>query len=169
MARTVSFFEVEEDEAARLSAMPSMIYEPEDIMMGIYLLPPILYPDGKYYLKIGGDIVDIPLPTHADVLEWFKTGGDAANHAHLVATMRELMPDLKIKGITNTTCVTSYTPPNYPAIGWTSSPSIGVMAGGCGAAAKSSDEIGRLGAELLLHGRIVDDGYPTADFVPRFL
>lgn len=167
--RTVSFFEVEADEAARLSAMPSMIYEPEDIMMGIYLLPPIRYPDGKYYLKIGGDIVDIPLPTHADVLEWFKTGGDAANHAHLVATMRELMPDLKIKGITNTTCVTSYTPPNYPAIGWTSSPSIGVMAGGCGAAAKSSDEIGRLGAELLLHGRIGDEGYPTADFAPRFL
>ena len=167
--RTVSFFEVDENEADRLSAMPSMIYEPEDIMMGIYLLPPIRYPDGKFYLKIGGDIVDILLPTYKDVLDWFKRGGDAANHTHLVATMRELMPDLKISGITNTTCVTSYTPPNYPAIGWTSSPSIGVMAGGCGAAAKSSDEIGRLGTELMLHGRIIDDAYPTADFVPRFL
>jgi sarcosine oxidase len=167
--RTVSFFEVDEAEAERLSSMPSMIYEPEDIMMGIYLLPPIRYPDGKHYLKIGGDLIDILLPTYADVLEWFRSGGDAANHQHLVATMRELMPDLRIRGITNTTCVTSYTPPNYPAIGWTSSPSIGVMAGGCGAAAKSSDEIGRLGAELLLHGRIIDDAYPTADFVPRFL
>lgn len=167
--RTVSFFEVDEAEAGRLSSMPSMIYEPEDIMMGVYLLPPIRYPDGKYYLKIGGDIVDILLPTYHDVQAWFRKGGDAANHEHLVTTMRELMPDLKIQGITNTTCVTSYTPPNYPAIGWTSSPSIGVMAGGCGAAAKSSDEIGRLGAELLLHGRIVDDGYPTADFAPRFL
>ena len=166
--RTVSFFEVDDVEAERLSAMPSLIYEPEDIMAGIYLLPPIRYPDGKSYLKIGGDIVDIPLHTHQDVLAWFKRGGDATNHAHLVETMRQLMPDLKIQAITNTTCVTSYTPPNYPAIGWTSAASIGVMAGGCGAAAKSSDEIGRLGAELLLHGRIIDDAY-SADFAPRFL
>jgi sarcosine oxidase len=42
------------------------------------------------------------------------------------------------------------------------------MAGGCGAAAKSSDEIGRLGAELLLHGRIIDQAY-RADFTPQFL
>jgi sarcosine oxidase len=42
------------------------------------------------------------------------------------------------------------------------------MAGGCGAAAKSSDEIGRLGAELLLHGRIIDRAY-RADFTPQFL
>lgn len=166
--RTISFFEVDEAEAARLSSMPSLIYEPEDIMAGIYLLPPIRYPDGKYYLKIGGDIVDILLPAYDDVRAWFKRGGDAANHQHLVSTMRQLMPDLKIKAITNTTCITSYTPPNYPAIGWTSQPSIAVMAGGCGAAAKSSDEIGRLGAELLLHGRIVDDAY-SADFMPRFL
>lgn len=166
--RTISFFEVDDAEAERLSAMPSLIYEPEDIMAGIYLLPPIRYPDGKTYLKIGGDIVDIPLPTHDDVLDWFKRGGDAANHQHLVATIGQLMPDLRIKAITKTTCVTSYTPPNYPAIGWTSQPSIAVMAGGCGAAAKSSDEIGRLGAELILHGRIVDDAY-SADFMPRFL
>jgi len=166
--RTVTFFEVDDAEAGRLSAMPSLIYEPEDIMAGIYLLPPIRYPDGKFYLKIGGDIVDIPLPTHDDVCAWFRRGGDAANHAHLVATMRQLMPDLSIKAITNTTCVTAYTPTGYPAIGWTSQPSIAVMAGGCGAAAKSSDEIGRLGAELLLHGEIVDEAY-AADFTPRFL
>jgi sarcosine oxidase len=64
--------------------------------------------------------------------------------------------------------VTSYTPTSYPAIGWTAHRSIAVMAGGCGAAAKSSDEIGRLGAELLLNGEIVDSAY-SADFGPRFL
>ena len=39
---------------------------------------------------------------------------------------------------------------------------------GCGAAAKSSDEIGRLGASLLLEGRINDPAYAT-DFAPDFL
>jgi glycine/D-amino acid oxidase-like deaminating enzyme len=166
--RTVSFFEVDEREAERLSGMPSMIWEPEDIMRGIYLLPPIRYPDGRYYLKIGGDMVDIPLPTHDDVLNWFRTAGDRSNHDNLVATTKQLMPDLRYSGITRATCVTSYTRTGYPAIGWTSEPAVAVMAGGCGAAAKSSDEIGRLGAELLSKGAIEDPAY-SADFAPRFL
>jgi sarcosine oxidase len=164
--RTVAFFEVDTAEATRLSAMPSLIYEPEDVMLGIYMLPPILYPDGKYYLKIGGDTVDIPLETEADVRAWFKTDGDAGIGEHLVRNMGNLVPDLKIRSITTTSCVTSYTPTGYPAIGWTSAPSIAVMAGGCGAAAKSSDEIGRLGAELLFEGAITDPDY-SADFSPR--
>jgi sarcosine oxidase len=165
--RTVTFFEVDAAEAERLSAMPSLIFEPEDIMAGIYMLPPIRYPDGKFYLKIGGDIVDIPLETEADVRNWFKTPGDAGAREHLIRNMGDLVPGLKVVGIHTDSCVTSYTPTGYPSIGWTSASSIAVMAGGCGAAAKSSDEIGRLGAELLLHGRIIDQAY-RADFEPRF-
>ena len=166
--RTVTFFEVDEAEAGRLSAMPSMIFKPEDIMVGIYMLPPIRYPDGRFYIKIGGDTVDIPLETEADVRNWFKTPGDAAAREHLIRNMGDLVPGLKISAIYTESCVTSYTPTGYPAIGWTSASSIAIMAGGCGAAAKSSDEIGRLGAELLLHGRIIDQAY-RADFEPRFL
>lgn len=166
--RTVTFFEVDEAEAARLSAMPSMIFEPEDISVGVYMLPPIRYPNGRHYLKIGGDIVEIPLETEADVRNWFKTPGDAEAREHLIRNMGDLLPDLKISGVHTESCVTSYTPTGYPAIGWTSASSIAVMAGGCGAAAKSSDEIGRLGAELLLHGRIIDTAY-RADFEPQFL
>lgn len=166
--RTITFFEVDEAEAVRLSAMPSMIFEPEDIMLGIYMLPPIRYPNGRFYLKIGGDTVDIPLETETDVRNWFRTPGDAEAREHLIGNMGNLVPGLKISAIHTESCVTSYTPTGYPAIGWTSSSSISVMAGGCGAAAKSSDEIGRLGAELLLHGRIIDQAY-RADFEPRFL
>ena len=52
---------------------------------------------------------------------------------------------------------------NY-AIGWTLS---AVLTGGCGAAAKSCDEIGRLGAKLIVDGAIGDEGY-DADFKPVF-
>jgi sarcosine oxidase len=166
--RTVTFFEVDEMEAERLSAMPSMIFNPEDPATGIYMLPPIRYPDGRFYLKIGGDAVDIALETEDDVRNWFKTSGDSDAREHLIRNMGDLVPGLKVSGIHTESCVVSYTPTGYPAIGWTSAPSIAVMAGGCGAAAKSSDEIGRLGAELLLHGRIIDRAY-RADFTPQFL
>jgi sarcosine oxidase len=148
--------------------MPSMIFEHEDIMLGIYMLPPIRYPDGKIYLKIGGDPTDILLPSEQDVRDWFKTDGNLEIAEHLRKTVAELVPSLAVKSISTTSCVTSYPPTGYPAIGWTSSPSIAVMAGGCGSAAKSSDEIGRLGASLLLDGEIGADDY-TADFAPRFL
>ena len=166
--RTVTFFEVDDVEAERLSAMPSLIFEPEDIAVGIYMLPPIRYPDGRFYLKIGGDVVDIVLQTEDDVRNWFKTPGDGDAREHLIRNMGDLVPGLKIASVHTESCVVSYTPTGYPAIGWTAAPSIAVMAGGCGAAAKSSDEIGRLGAELLLHGRIIDQAY-RADFTPQFL
>jgi len=166
--RTVSLFEVSAVEAARLSAMPSMILKEEDVMLGVYMLPPILYPDGKYYLKIGGDVVDVPLATFDDVLAWYKTTGDQGNFDRLVAMMKRLVPSLEILSMRPVTCVTSYTKSLYPAIGATSAPSIFVMAGGCGAAAKSSDEIGRLGSETLVHGAVVDPAY-SADFTPRFV
>lgn len=61
----------------------------------------------------------------------------------------------------------SYTKSRYPMIGYTASPHIAVLTGCSGTSAKSSDEIGRLGAELLLAGRIKDQGYAT-DFTPYF-
>ncbi|MBX9456006.1 MAG: FAD-binding oxidoreductase [Rhizobium sp.] len=167
-ARTVVLIEVDAAQADELSGMPCLITKPDDGVSGIYLLPPILYPDGRFYLKIGGDPADIALQTEEDVRGWFRTPGNAAARDHLVASMMQLLPGLRVAGMRTEPCVTSFTPTGYPAIGWTSGSSTAVMAGGCGAAAKGSDEIGRLGAELLLHGRIVDSAY-RADFEPRFL
>src|SRR5690606_34504970 len=53
--RTVTFFELPQDELHTYAGMPSLIYEPGDPTKHIYLLPPVRYPDGKVYLKIGGD------------------------------------------------------------------------------------------------------------------
>lgn len=52
-ARTVVLLELDAEEAARLAAMPSLIWlEPDG--NDPYLLPPIRYPDGRVYLKMGG-------------------------------------------------------------------------------------------------------------------
>ncbi len=165
--RTVTLFELDRDEAGRIATMPSMIFEAEKLDEGIYLLPPITYPDGRSFLKIGADPIEKQLVNEADLGDWFRSDGDNGARQFLIEQAGKFVPGLNIKSVSTLTCVTSHTPTGYPAIGWTASDRIAVMAGGCGSSAKSSDEIGRLGARLLMDGSIADQGY-DADFTPRF-
>lgn len=169
LARTVAFFELDAEEQVRFSAMPSLICKPEEQVGEFYFLPPVTYPDGRTYLKIGGDPDDYLLPSEPEIRAWFRSGGRTSTRDHLEAIIRELVPALKPGQPTMAACVTAFTPSGYPAIGYApGSRRLAVLAGGCGAAAKSSDEIGRLGAALLLEDRINDPAYGT-DFAPEFL
>jgi sarcosine oxidase len=166
-ARTVTLFDVSPAEAARLKTMPSLIFEAENAEEGIYLLPPILYPDGRHYLKIGAETPEKQLHNEQEIGDWFRSDGSDHAREFVVSQASRFVPELRIDGISTLTCVTSQTPTGYPAIGWSDSSRVAVMAGGCGSSAKSSDEIGRLGCQLLLDGSIADQGY-SADFEPRF-
>ncbi|MBA4796954.1 MAG: FAD-dependent oxidoreductase [Rhizobiales bacterium] len=156
--RTVAFFEIPDEDLAAYSGMPSLIHQPDDPTDHIYLLPPVRYPDGKTYLKIGGDPDDLQLETEPEIRAWFRRGGRLTTRDHLRRIISDLVPTLADSPISMAACVTSFTPENYPAIGFASD-HIAVLTGGCGAAAKSSDEIGRLGAEFIQHGRIIDEAY----------
>ena len=87
--------EVNATEVARLHGMPSLIYKPRDAAGHCYILPPIQYPNGKYYLKIGGGDPDDPtLYSLAELQGWFRgTGSESAAH-HLTAKLRAIVPDL---------------------------------------------------------------------------
>lgn len=163
--RTVTLFEVAEEDAHHFASMPSLILEAPGI--DIYLLPPIRYPDGKLYLKIGGDPDNLVLSNDADMRAWFRTEGRAFARDHLKRIVDGLVPALQAPSIFSASCVVFYTKSRYPMIGYTASPHIAVLTGCMGTSAKSSDEIGRLGAELILSGRIKDQGYAT-DFAPYF-
>ena len=165
-ARTVAFFEIPETEHARYAGMPSLIHQPDDPHDHIYLLPPVRYPDGKTYLKIGGDPDDLRLHTEPDVRAWFRSGGRASTRDHLKRIIDTLVPSLAAAPLSMGACVTSFTPGNYPAIGFAGERTA-VLTGGCGAAAKSSDEIGRLGASLLLGRGLDEDAYGPV-FAPVF-
>jgi sarcosine oxidase len=167
-ARTVAFFEVDEVAMEIWGRVPSLIWKWREGEDGIYLLPPVRYPDGKLYLKIGGDPDDLLLPTEPDIRAWFRSGGRESTRARLAEIMTRLMPQLDLSRSSMAACVTSFTPTGYPAIAMTGADRIGILSGGCGAAAKSSDEIGRLGAELIFHGQIRDDTYST-DFRADYL
>jgi sarcosine oxidase len=165
--RTIAFYEIGEEEAKAFASMPSLIVKDADGIDSIYLLPPIRYPDGKLYIKIGGEPEDLTLGSEPELRSWFKSDGRNSVHEHLSRLISRLIPAMVPRTKSTGSCVVSYTPSGYPMIGFTSCSRIAVLTGGCGAAAKSSDEIGRLGAELLLEGRIKEQGYAT-DFKPYF-
>ncbi|NTB02686.1 NAD(P)/FAD-dependent oxidoreductase [Agrobacterium tumefaciens] len=167
-ARTVAFFEVDEGDLDQYAEMPSLIYEPRDTAKHIYLLPPVRYPDGKFYLKIGGDPDDKRLGSDPEIREWFRSGGRESVRDHLSEIVGSLVPSIDLSRVSMAACVVSKTQSGYPAIGFTASPKIAVLTGGNGTAAKSSDEIGRLGAVLLRGGEIADGAFST-DFKPAFL
>ena len=163
-ARTITFFEMDTDEAARLRNMPSLIYVSPDGSTDIYALPPVKYPDGKCWLKLGGGPVDMALETEGDLKNWFRSDGDAVERDALAGMLLEVMPDLKYKSITSGSCVTSCTPTGKPLI-YAQSDRIIALTGGNGAGAKSSDEIGRLGAVAATAGLTGETLYQT-DFKP---
>ncbi len=167
-ARTIVFMEVDAAEAARLAAMPSLITAPHDPQDAIYMLPPIRYPDGRFYLKIGGDPHDLQLKSEAELRDWFRGEGRESARTHLLRVAEGLLNGVSIRSVSTGSCVTSFTPTGLPAIGFSASPRIALVTGGCGAAAKSSDEIGRLGTETILQGGVTDAAYTGVDFSPRF-
>ena len=145
-ARTVAFHEIGPDEAQRLANMPSAIMESPD---DIYILPPIRYPDGKLWLKLGGDPEDVELHGQAAINDWFRSGGNIEIGHYLTGRILEVIPDLKFESRFHRPCVTTWTADRIPEIRRLG-PRLTVAAAGNGSGAKCSDELGRMAAEIAL-------------------
>lgn len=165
-ARTVLFAEVGEADLRDFTGMPSLIVAASEQERSYYLLPPVAYADDKHYIKIGGDPTDRVLGSEAAVRDWFRSEASAEAAAHLSGLLEEVIPGFRPVSTHFAPCVTSFTRHGYPYIGFASD-CIAVLTGGNGQAAKSSDEIGRLGASLVMDGRLDATGYET-DFAVAF-
>ncbi len=157
-ARTIAMAHVSEATAQRLRALPALIWRPEPPGFYVYVVPPARYPDGSLRIKIGGDPVDRLLHGAEAANDWFRCGGAAEVAAQQIDILRGLLPDMEIAAISHGACIISDTASGLPIIGRVA-PGISVLLGGNGAAAKSSDEIGRLGAVTLTGGSADDEGY----------
>ncbi|SOC94124.1 sarcosine oxidase [Rhizobium sp. AN5] len=166
--RTIVFFELDEARQALFGSMPSTIVlaETEDDI--VYILPPVGYPDGKVYLKIGGESEKGRLQTLAEAVGWFHSDGTPGEVEFLTKRALSLMPELAGCPVTSGSCVASITRSGYPYIGYTQSSNIAVLTGGNFVSAKSSDEIGRLGAVLLLDGQLTESDF-AAEMSPVFI
>jgi sarcosine oxidase len=152
-ARTIVLAELDQAQVEHLLGMPSLIYRPHAEAARCYILPPIRYPDGKYYVKIGGGPLDRALRSWADLVAWFRSPGDTQEARHLTDILCTIIPHLRPLSLHSESCVTSYTRTGYPYADLLPGGRIGVLTGGNGSAAKSADEIGRMGAEMLRAGQ----------------
>ena len=149
-------FEVGEDEVKRLHKMPTIItVDPEDNgnqNTSIYLLPPIQYPDGKYYFRIGPGMQPIvkQLDTLEEMRDWYIQQKITREQRDFLMKMQQiLMPDVKIQSIQEACCIIEKTPSHYPYIGQINEDnSLNIVTGGNGHGARGSDEIGRVAAHL---------------------
>ena len=166
-ARTVVLAELTPAQAEAYGGMPSWIDESAGPADHFYFLPTIVYPDGRTYLKIGGDPTDVVIEDEQAIRDWFRGEGRPEAIVHLKRLLANALPDLEPVRLLSVPCVTTYTTHGYPYAGFVAGDRIALLTGGNGAAAKSSDEIGRIGADLVIRGRMDEPDYRT-DFAVHF-
>ncbi len=156
------------------AGIPSLIAQDvaPDELTGVYWVPPTQFPDGRVLLKIGGDYVDHGVAESASEIDhWFHGDGDPIEAAALEAALRELLPGAEIAELTTKPCVVtatsarSETSVRWPNIGWVDD-NVAVAVGGCGASAKSGDEIGRVAAMVVSDTPLAEDDPPLEMFAP---
>jgi sarcosine oxidase len=138
---------VSPEQLSSWQAMPSLIVvDPAADLPDLYLLPPVRYPDGHHYIKIGTGSIDHPLEDLNALQEWYRHGGIGDDADRLRTALVALLPELEDAAMRTDACAVTNTPSGYPIIDWVAQGRVAAACGGNGKAAKSSDELGRLAA-----------------------
>lgn len=163
---TVAKVEISEQDARKIGSMPSTVYDGrggagwcQEFPKGssgntwFYMLPPIKYPDGKFYLKLGHYAPDVPreLTTGQEVKDWYCSEGDQDIIKATAKIILDVVKGVKMKSYHGDCCIITETPTNRPYIDMVHS-QLGLAIGGNGHGAKSSDEVGRIAAMMMLKG-----------------
>lgn len=148
--------------------LPSLICvdPPDERLQEIYWVPPVRYSDGRVALKIGGDLRDAKPVAQDALTAWFQGEGDSLEVEALKNSLLGLLPGVEVASWAQKPCVVTNTASGHPYIGWVED-GVAVALGGCGSAAKSSDELGRLAAELFKSEQWIDS-LPSSAFDPVF-
>lgn len=132
------------------------------------LMPPIEYGDGHTYIKtMDGYYGAAPLQGREQLNSWSRGNGHEGHHHVLERALREVYPSLDVRSRRFKPCLITDTASHYPYIDMIDE-RIGLVTGGNGKAAKSSDEIGRLAADMI-RAKTWSSSLPQRDFVARFL
>mmetsp|Transcript_170812 Transcript_170812/g.542770 ORF Transcript_170812/g.542770 Transcript_170812/m.542770 type:complete len:279 (+) Transcript_170812:471-1307(+) len=170
---------VGEADLARLAAMPCMVFKFGSAPFGTatgfdscYVLPPVPYPaepgqKETHFLKIGhGAWFECPLTGPEAARSWMSgeaganvRDGVGASEA-LCGMLEDLFPGLlgRAREVVVDRCMWDVTPGMRPFVDVLPGGHVGVCGGGNGFAAKSSDELGRVAA-LMMIGDLEDTGW----------
>ena len=152
-SHSILLAEVPPDEIERLRSMPSIISSFDNIdVASLYMLPPVEYPDGKTYIKLGPSGEDERFfdatEDDRELLPWFQSDGSARIAAWLKKALHRMIPDLKTVSYQTVPCLITRSAHGNPYIDALVEGRLYLTTAGNGYGAKSSDEIGRIGAML---------------------
>lgn len=161
---TTAMIEVTADDFTNMRKYPTLIYfgkgadnwkkdypRSKDGEYSWYMLPPIKYPDEKYYIKLGHlqHATTKRFTSSCEVKEWYCSGGDTKLVNDTVDLFKSVVQDVNPISYHGDSCVITTTPTKRLYID-TLHPQLGVAVGGNAYAAKSSDEIGRIAAVMMM-------------------
>ena len=152
-SHTILLAELPPQEIERLRKMPSIIssFDHPDVD-SLYMLPPVRYPDGKTYIKLGpsgrGEQFFDATENDSVLISWFQSDGSEVTAADLKAALHRMIPGLKVDAYKTVPCLITYSAHGNPYIDALEEGRVYVTTAGNGMGAKSSDEIGRIGALL---------------------
>jgi sarcosine oxidase len=147
--------EVDDQQAAALAGMPCInrtISHPQ--LADLYVLPPIRYPDGCTYLKVGANtMTDHWLPDPGTVRNWYDYGGGTGLLPAFREVVAALLPDIRVRAWHVRRCADAYTAYRRPYIDILEPGHVIVALGGNGRGAQAADAVGQLTAHLALTGQ----------------
>jgi sarcosine oxidase len=146
--------EVDEQQAAGLSGMPCVkrtIDHPE--LSDLYVVPPIRYPDGHFYIKAGANTAtDQWLTSPAAVRAWYDHGHSDGPLPALRELVTSLLPGIRVSSWHTRRCGDAHTAHAMPYIDVLEPGRLIIALGGNGRGARHADAVGRLTAGLALNG-----------------
>ena len=147
--RTVVLAEIDKHLEEILNIMPTMYVADSNA----YILPPIKYPDGKTYLKIGiGNKSDKILNSRSELIEWFQGKGSEQDFRDFREYISHLIPSLQdCQNWHTKSCAVTQTATGLPYIDYVVEDRIAVATGGNGKAAKSADDWGLFAAQMMVN------------------
>ena len=156
--------EISKEQLPSLVGMPTMSYrlgdEPNKFL---YFLPPVEYPNGKHYVKIGHALGDEMAKDKQSLQDWFHSNGDKGKIPWLTEALKELLPSITFNKFHSVPCVTTTSPSGGNYIDQFKDERLYALFAGGGYCAKSADELGYIATEFALNG-----GFPApynrADF-----
>ncbi len=165
-SETVLLAKVSEEEAMRLAELPSLLYDLKtDQLDDIYLVRPLQYPDGDWYLKMGCNLsTDIIFSSLEAIQHWFRAGRSDINLEILKEALHKILPDINVKEYFTKRCIVTQTQHKNQYIGGIED-GVYIATGGNGYSAMCSDAVGKIAAHVVLHDQFPEP-YKLEDFIP---
>lgn len=157
------------EEGRRLSKLPSLLYKIKEAEIDdIYLIRPLQYPDGNFYLKMGANFPDdIFFKNLNEIQYWFKTRNNEMNLKVMKDYLLQLIPSISIENSFSKKCIVCYTKHGKPYIGEVEN-NLFVAAGGNGYSAMSSNALGNIAASVVLQNKFPQP-FSAKIFEPVFI